>query len=39
MSRYILSPLAIQDLDTTYDYIASNNLEAIFSDQDDDNSN
>lgn len=28
MSRYILSPLAIQDLETTYDYIASNNIDA-----------
>ncbi|MCL1472635.1 type II toxin-antitoxin system RelE/ParE family toxin [Argonema antarcticum] len=28
MSNYILSPLAIQDLDEIYDYIASNNLDA-----------
>ncbi|MCL1468791.1 type II toxin-antitoxin system RelE/ParE family toxin [Argonema galeatum] len=28
MSNYILSPLAIQDLDEIYDYIASNNLDS-----------
>ena len=28
MSRYILAPRAIEDIDAIYDYIASNNLDA-----------